>query len=68
MQTENKRSSEIWKLKLKIMDTHCIYHISYLTTQKKILNMDLVCLIVIKRTKTKLEPISNDLSPTYCLN
>ena len=32
---ENKRSSEIWKCKLKMMGTCYIYHTSYLTTQKK---------------------------------
>ena len=31
---ETKRSSEIQKFKLKMIDTYCIYHISYLTTQK----------------------------------
>ena len=31
---ETKKSSEIQKLKLKMIFTYCIYHISYLTTQK----------------------------------
>ena len=31
---ETKRSSEIHKFKLKMIDTYCIYHISYLTIQK----------------------------------
>ena len=31
---ENKRSSEIQKFKLKMIGTYCIYHMSYLTTQK----------------------------------
>ena len=30
---------------------------------EKILRIDLVCPIVIKRIKTKLKPISNDLCP-----
>ena len=55
-------SSEIWKLKLKTMDT--VFTISFiLPPKKKILKMDLVCSIVIKKIKTKLKPISNDLSP-----
>ena len=31
---ETKSSSEIQKFKLKMIGTYCIYHISYLTTQK----------------------------------
>ena len=34
----NKRSSEIQKFKLKIIDTFYIYHISYVTTHKIIQN------------------------------
>ena len=46
-----------------MIDTSCIYHISYLATQKKIFKMDLICPILIKRVKTKFKPISNNLSP-----
>ena len=49
---KNKRSSGIWKFNLKMIDTYCIYHISYLNTpptkKKKKIDMDLMCPIVIK--------------------
>ena len=35
IQVENKKYFEIWKFNLKMMDTHCVYHVSYLNTQNK---------------------------------
>ena len=54
-------SSEIWKLKLKMTDT--VFIISFIFPLKKILKMDSVCSLVIKKNKKKLKPTSNDLSP-----
>ena len=50
------------------MDTCVVFTISViLPPRKKILKMDLVCPIVIKRIKTKLKPIANDLCPYAAL-
>ena len=35
IQVENKKYFEIWEFNLKMMDTYCIYYVSYLTTQNK---------------------------------
>ena len=67
IQVENMRSSKILKFKLKMIDICCIYHISYPTTQKKILKMHLVCQIIIKKVKTKLKAMSNEPSPYAAL-
>ena len=58
---ENRISSEIRKFGLKMMDPYLPYQLSY--HPEKIVKMDLVCPIVLQRIKTKLKPISNDLSP-----
>ena len=62
---ENKRSSEIWKFRFEMMDPYLPYQLSY--HPEKIVKMDLVFLIVLQRIKTKLKPISNDLSPHAAL-
>ena len=49
IQVDSKRSSETLKFKLKMNDSCCIYHISYPAIQKKILKMDLVRQIIIKK-------------------
>ena len=36
-------------------DTYCIYHISYPTTHQKIFDLDLICPVIIKKTKVKLK-------------
>ena len=48
-----------------MIDIYCVYRISYpITTRKKVLDIDLMYKIVIKKTKTKLKTTSRDL-PSY---
>ena len=50
-----------------MIDTYCIYHISYLTTQKKPTQNRFGVFNSYWRIKTKLKAISNDFSPDAAL-
>ena len=66
--SQNKRSSEIWTFVFE-NEGHLLYLPDQLSRHpEKILKIDLVCPIVIKKIKTKLKAVPNDLSPYAAFN